>query len=69
MAQAKKTETKKRDTRALVAFLGVEAELAEIQNDTAAIMFKGMRTMTGVWNVEPINKKARDMIAKAKAED
>ena len=61
-------ETKKRETRALVTFLGVEVELTEIQDDTAAIMYKGMRTMTGLWNVEPVNKKAKDLIAAAKAE-
>ena len=71
MAQAKKTETKKRDTRALVLLLGVKdpLELIEVVGDTAVIMLKGMRTMTGVWNIEPINKKAKDLIAKAKGED
>ena len=60
MAQAKKTETKKRDTRALVWLLGVEdpLELVEVQNDTAVIMLK-----------TPLNKKAKDLIAKAKDED
>lgn len=71
MAQAKKTETKKRDTRALVWLLGVEdpLELVEVIGDTAVIMLKGMRTMTGVWNVTALNKKAKDIIAKAKGED
>lgn len=71
MAQAKKTETKKKDTRALVLLLGVEdpLELVEVTGDTAVIMLKGMRTMTGVWNVKPLNKKAKDLIAKAKGED
>lgn len=70
MAQAKKTETKKRDTRALVRLLGVEdpLELVEVIGDTAVIMLKGMRTMTGVWNVTALNKKAKDMIAEAKDE-
>ena len=64
-------ETKKRETRALVMLPGYTEplELVEVVNDTAVLILKGMRTMTGLWNVEPVNKKAKDLIAAAKAED
>lgn len=64
-------ETKKRETRALVMLPSYTEplELVEIVNDTAVLILKGMRTMTGLWNVEPANKKAKDLIAAAKAED
>lgn len=64
-------ETKKRETRALVMLPGYDEplELVEVEGDTAVLILKGMRTMTGLWNVEPINKKAKDLIAAAKAED
>ncbi len=64
-------ETKKRETRALVMLPGYTEplELVEIVGDTAVLILKGMRTMTGLWNVEPVNKKAKDLIAAAKAED
>lgn len=64
-------ETKKRETRALVILPSYTEplELVEIVNDTAVLILKGMRTMTGLWNVEPVNKKAKDLIAAAKAED
>lgn len=64
-------ETKKRETRALVMLPSYTEplELVEIVGDTAVLILKGMRTMTGLWNVEPVNKKAKDLIAAAKAED
>ena len=64
-------ETKKRETRALVTLHGYKepVELVEIVNDTAVLILKGMRTMTGIWNIETVNKKAKDLIAAAKAED
>lgn len=63
-------ETKKRETRALVMLPSYTEplELVEIVGDTAVLILKGMRTMTGLWNVEPVNKKAKDLIAAAKAE-
>lgn len=63
-------ETKKRETRALVTLHGYKEpiELVEIVNDTAVLILKDMRTMTGIWNIEPVNKKAKDLIAAAKAE-
>lgn len=64
-------ETKKRETRALVMLPSYTEplELVEVVGDTAVLILKGMRTMTGLWNVEPVNKKAKDLIAAAKAED
>lgn len=58
------TEGKKRETRALAALEGYkdQVEVVEVVNGTAVIIMKGLRTMTGVYNLTPLNKKARDIL-------
>ena len=60
----------KKKTAPLIAVEGIdgEHELLGIECGTVAFEFKGLRTMTGIWNVTALNKKAKDLIAKAKAE-